>query len=253
MRILPVVINLDRRWDRYQRFQSMFPLPHVRYAAQDGIGVQSSGWDRVLINLLRLCKQNPRDMLHGLYGCWKSHYQVWEKLSQDWTHDAYLIMEDDITIGDDFPALFERVQDNITNQFDIYYLGGAVDENYTPPNLEQQWETIELGGLTVHRMHDHSWQGKPFGRGLYAYVLTRQGAERLVNLVARRAASVHWGFPAVDEWINRNRDGVAVCDVFPHRVWVENTGQINAHDSDVYRGPHTSNWQMAAHNQEEQP
>lgn len=233
MNILPVVINLDRRWDRYERFREIFPLPHVRFSAQDGTGTLSSGWDRVLINLLRQHKKNPRNMLHGLYGCWQSHYRVWERLSQDWTHDAYLIMEDDITVGDDFPELFKRVQKNITGRFDIYYLGGAVDENYTPPNLEGCWERIELGELTVHRMHDRNWQGKPFGRGLYAYILTRQGAERLLNVVAHRAACAHQGFPAVDEWINRNREPLAVCDVFPHRVWVENTGQTKINDSDV--------------------
>lgn len=236
MNVLPVVINLDRRWDRYQRFCEIFPLPHARFSAQDGTGTLSSGWDRVLINLLRQYKENPRAMLHGLYGCWQSHYRVWERLDQDWTHDAYLIMEDDITVGEDFADLFERVQKNITNQFDIYYLGGAVEENYVPPEIDLYWEEIEIGNLKVHRMHDRNWQGRPFGRGLYAYVLTRQGAHRLLDTVAKSAAATNRGFPAVDEWINRNRAPLRVCDVFPHRVWVENTGRIQDNDSDV--NPH---------------
>lgn len=233
MNILPVVINLDRRQDRYKRFCDTVPLPHVRFSAQDGIGTLASGWDRALINLLQAHAANPANLLPGIYGCWQSHYRLWERLSQDWNHDAYLIMEDDITVGEDVGKCFGRMSQNITTQFDIYYLGGAIEENYVPPHVDTYWERVPVGELEVHRMHDRSWQGRPFGRGLYAYVVTRLGACRLLETVAVSAAATSSGFPAVDEWVNRNREPLRVCDVFPHRVWVENTGKIRPHDSDI--------------------
>lgn len=231
MNIHPIVINLDRRQDRYRAFASRYPLNHSRFSAFDGYDQADSMWDRLLLEGLRRNPHNPRLAMAGIYGCWRSHLALWQQLEQERKWDAYLILEDDVTLSRDFLSLFLNLEKNLTGEFDIHYLGGAIQEGFQPASLETHWEAVPQGELTVYRMHDRRWVGRDFGRGLYAYILTQQGARKLISTLIDSLLTNNVQLQAVDEWVNRNRLPLSVCDIFPHQVWVENYGRFN--DSDV--------------------
>lgn len=231
MRIKPVVINLDRRSDRYSEFRHRVQLPHSRFSAFDGYDDMSGMWDHLLLEALRLNRNNSEQVMAGVYGCWRSHLAVWQELATQTVWDAYLILEDDVSVIPGFADTFQRVERNLTLDFDLVYLGGAIQREFVPRFIQENWEAVPQGDITVHRMHDRNWQGPDFGRGLYAYILTRGGAYKLTHMLINSILTGTGGLPAVDEWVNRNREPLSVGDVFPHPVWVENVGKLN--DSDV--------------------
>jgi len=215
-----IVINLDRRTDRYQEFLSNYTFgPHERFSGVDGKHVVNNGsltdFQKSFIQKLKRHAGVPDRHLSGVFGCWMSHLGVWKKLIEDEEADAYLIFEDDMRPTKNFNEKLSTVLNSIDNTFNIYYIGGRFKDSFMP-NSMSEWDELKIGQTTFYKAKNPEKCGFNHDRGLFAYILTKSGAENLINQLDKYPDDI----PAVDEWVNKDvelRKGV--CDVFPHLVW----------------------------------
>jgi len=119
-----VVVNLDRRPDRWERVQAMvaamdWPLKPLRRArAVDGRKVGKPSWWRAGA---------------GAWGCLQSHIQIIEQASMDGLRSV-LILEDDVTFCDDFSTRLAPFLDRVPDDWHQIYLGGQhLCQRKSPP------------------------------------------------------------------------------------------------------------------------
>lgn len=219
MKIKTIVINLDRREDRYAEFLRNYQGDHERFSAIDGKKVinQVSGWDLKLKTKLQQAISVPDRHLPGVFGCWKSHLGVWDQLVFDDEYDAYLIFEDDFHRNNNFEERLPGVLNAIDFSFDIYYIGGRTRSSFNPKNMNE-WIEVKKNGVSFYTSKNKVATGRDFDRGLFSYVLTKPGAKKLVSYVNEDMKNDRF-IIAVDEWINKNKQRIDVCDVFPHLTW----------------------------------
>jgi GR25 family glycosyltransferase involved in LPS biosynthesis len=220
------VINLDRREDRYARFLRTFEsfgLEHERFSAFDGKFILNSDnlndFEKILLQKLSSNPRNPKNQLPGLFGCWLSHYYLWKMLSFDENNEFYVIFEDDLYITGDFEERYPEVLSVVTQDFDIYYLGGRYRESFLPKGMSK-WSKTRLNGVDFYHSSDKKALDYDHDRGLFSYILTRTGARKMVEMLN---LSLHYegALAAVDGWVNENREKINVCDVFPHITWAK--------------------------------
>jgi GR25 family glycosyltransferase involved in LPS biosynthesis len=222
MNFKTIVINLDRRLDRYGEFLNNYRGgEHIRFSGVDGLReFEAEVYDlnnKLLFDKIRVHTGHPSNQWSGLYGCFKSHLSVWEMLARDEEADAYVIFEDDMRPVEGFEENLEFVKNNMDNTFELYYIGGRFRPNFSPSNISEWWE-FNVNDLKVHRYGNPAKKGYLYDRGLFAYILTREGARNFVNMVWDDVKNKP-SMPAVDEWICRNRAKIRLCDVFPHIFW----------------------------------
>ena len=222
MNFKTMVINLDRREDRYEQFLKVFTRNHERFSAYDGAlllkNEENLGeFETNLLNSLRSDRRNPPRHLNGVFGCWLSHYNLWEMLSKDENTDFYVIFEDDIKISSRFEEEYEKILENIDYSFDFYYLGGRFKENFVPMN-KQPWKMKKINDYEFGYSVDKTSLNYDHDRGLFSYVITKSAANKLVNLVHSHIKNVG-SIAAVDGWVNENRVFISTADVFPHLTW----------------------------------
>jgi GR25 family glycosyltransferase involved in LPS biosynthesis len=215
-----IVINLDRRADRYQEFLNNYTFgPHIRFSGFDGKHLIGSNALTDLQKSLLLKLKNhigvPDKHLPGVFGCWLSHFGVWNQLINDIETDAYLIFEDDMRPSKSFNKNLKKILSSIDNTFDIYYIGGRFKDSFTPNNLSD-WNEVIINGTTFYSAKNPGKCGVNHDRGLFSYILTKEGAKRLIS----RFPEYNKEIPAVDEWINKDVEiRKKVCDFFPHITW----------------------------------
>jgi GR25 family glycosyltransferase involved in LPS biosynthesis len=119
-----LVINLDRRSDRYQDFCTSCPFDYniiERISAIDGKDLDMSQFTDYKIN-------------NGAIGCFLSHIKTWE-IVQD-NNDFSIIFEDDITFSNDFnkmlPELINQLNTFPNDRPILCYISGRFSENYKP-------------------------------------------------------------------------------------------------------------------------
>lgn len=222
MRTKSVVINLDRRPDRYDQFLSNFPFDHERFSGVDGVSLVDSGklspFQSALLSQLGTGRRNPQKQMKGIFGCWLSHYAVWNDLLYDFEHDAYVIFEDDINTSSRFDKEFPRILENIDESFDIYYFGGRFEVDFVPRN-PSTWRLRRVNNLDVSYSVDRKTLNHDHDRGLFSYILTKPGAEKIVGYANESIQNSTVGIAAVDGWVNEMRGVLNMGDIFPHITW----------------------------------
>lgn len=222
MRTKNIVISLDRRPDRYQDFKSIFLREHYKFSGFDGKILFESGLKNEinlrLINKFEQSRCCPKSHVPGVLGCWRSHLGVWYKLYHDMEVDSYLIMEDDLKITENFFEVLDSVTEALPKTFDICYLGGRFKPNF---NIKQKnkWKSLTLSNRLVVYMADSNSYGHEFDRGLFCYILTKNGAKKLLDYFFNDLFSSENHIGAVDEWIYKNRNRYELCEVLPHVSW----------------------------------
>ena len=158
------VINLARSPDR-RRFIAdrlgRLGLEHEFFPAADGATLTEA--DLVNYDRKARLKAFGCDLLPNELGCYLSHYRIYQKIVAENIPRA-LILEDDVEIADDLPAILEALAE------------APVD-----------WELIRFSGLRARkgRKIEDILEGYRVVRlldvasGAQAYLLNRQGAEKL--------------------------------------------------------------------------
>jgi GR25 family glycosyltransferase involved in LPS biosynthesis len=140
-----LVINLDRRPDRYEDFCQSCPF-------DSSIVERVSGVDGKTINIGGAL---PSELLYkdyninsGAIGCFLSHRKTWEIISNtsdesDDSTEFSIVFEDDITFCDNFSVeihkLVSQLQTLKTDDAILCYISGRFFENYVPLRYEEEY------------------------------------------------------------------------------------------------------------------
>ena len=165
------IINLERRPDRKQDVELQlknYSISPSWINAVDGLQLDPTS------TLKELFSGNDFGSRRGVIGCALSHYQLWKELISDPVHDYYIIMEDDITLCENFKTKLDHVL--LCNQSDILYLGYHMFSSIRK-NIQSIYDTVtDLS--TIHPLDADLYIG-----GFFAYVIHKSGAQKLVKYI----------------------------------------------------------------------
>jgi len=170
-KLITKVINLDRRHDRWIKFQNEAKkyyeiLNYERFSAIDGSKLKPNR------QLNKIFEGNDYNMRRGIVGAALSHLQLWIKLlnSED---NFWLILEDDIKFVDNFDIklgkIFNEIQSN--NNWDIIFIG------HSAKNRNNISSTNKIEKYNTFRSLNES-----FG-GAFAYLISKNGAMKMLQYV----------------------------------------------------------------------
>lgn len=216
------VINLNKRPDRYQKFLETYTIGDAeRFPGIEGKekikNDELTDFEQNFLHKLKNSRRNPEKQIPGIFGCWMSHYYLWENLKNDEKTDFYVIFEDDIKTTDGFNKKIQEITKNINFSFDLYYFGGRFKENFVPNN-KTPWKKFLVGNQDVYYSTNKTILDYDHDRGLFSYVVTKPGAQKMVSLL-HSYIDQHESIAAVDGWINENRSLISTADFFPHVTW----------------------------------
>ncbi len=166
-----ILINLDEDRLRLQRTTQRLDelgLSWERLSAIHWRDLTSS--HQSLVDHKEQVRQGVR-VTPGDIGCWISHRLAHEKVVHG-PNDMALILEDDLCIKDDLPTVLQQIERGEAGDFDIIRLHRVkVRRKYVPLRKMK-------GGRSLGLMY-------PPDSGALAYVITRRGAQILMEKIPR--------------------------------------------------------------------
>ncbi len=178
------VINLDRRRDRYEKFvanHGSFSSKVRRVSAIDGRKLALTP------AIARLFRPNDFFWKKAVAGCALSHLQLWNQLANESAEaNAYLIMEDDVKMAPDWERQWRQAAHTIPDDWDVLYLGGILPPNM--PALASIKERVNDHWCRVapNQIFNQPYPTRYFHFCNYAYVLSRRGAQKIMNIINSR-------------------------------------------------------------------
>lgn len=200
------VINMARDLSRWQQLQARCPagIEFTRFDAIDGHQVVDKGRGWV---------QDVGRLTAPELGCLLSHVGVWQKvLDQDFP--LAVVMEDDVMFGDNFGERMQVFLSMLPKDFDLAYLGFNPDMHVqfeipgvgkvvvTVENQQYELATLETACYRLYR----AW-------GTCSYVISRQGAARLLDLVTNTAYAEYHYFKLADGLGNTGEFGAPLSPI----------------------------------------
>jgi GR25 family glycosyltransferase involved in LPS biosynthesis len=188
-----VCLNLDRRPNRWDRFQAnLFQADRrlaasvARYRAVDGSKTGVPSW----------YPAGP-----GAWGCIRSHVRIWEDaLTQGW--ESVLVFEDDALFCEDFAQRATEFLDAVPDDWDMIYLGGQhlYDHDWEavrgrgramPPQMLDDRRLV-LRCQNVNRTHAYAIRPAMMQRAIELCALLPQDAHTLTAYhVDNRLGTIH--------------------------------------------------------------
>ena len=199
------MINLEQDAERRQRVESRLRELGVdweRLPAIDGARLDSS--HEALVDRDAQAARGLR-ISPGEVGCWLSHRAAVRTIAEGSERMA-LILEDDLDIHEDLPAVLQHLESGVAGLFDVAYL-----HRY---RLKRRYQPVRpLGGK-----HTLGFV-RPVDSGTLAYVMTRDAAKCYIERVPRM---VHIADHALyQSWMH----GVVVCSIDPPVVLHRDEGR----------------------------
>lgn len=223
-----LVLNLDRRQDRYKTFLEMsqhYLTKIHRISAVDGktfdfkkfLGLFDTSHTKGQKKI-----KNPypdHNFRKGILGCSLSHYFMWKYILNNDSlddNDFVLILEDDIEYDDEFVyKLNNGLRYLVTDEkWDVTYVGYTDYKNTNDKKINDMF--IEFSG--DRRVH---------GGGTFAYFIRKKGARKLFE-----CANKHHMKQAVDWFMIEHYDEVISYKFEPELIFSKVATDIND-DSDV--------------------
>lgn len=176
------VINLDRRGDRMDRLYQTTPDLKDRATRFSAIEGKKLELTPTLARLFR-----PHDFMwkKAIMGCALSHLSLWWKLVNEHQDiNTFLILEDDVKLKPEWEARWKAAQPHLPDDWDIIYLGGIL-----PPNRDAFEHTKERVNEHFSRVAENNIFGQSppnryFHWCAYAYILSRRGAQKVLEVMA---------------------------------------------------------------------
>jgi len=178
------VINLKRREDRRAAFLEAHPYLKGRVKRIEAFDGKTLSLTPTLASLL---KGNDFFWKKAVAGCALSHMSAWSLLlSQPIDVNAFLIMEDDARLQDGWEDAWRKVYPRLPDGWDCVYLGGVLPPNRAgfAMNLERIAEG--LARVAPNTMFGQREPTRYFHFCAYAYVLSRKGAEKILQSIMDR-------------------------------------------------------------------
>ncbi len=198
------VINLDRRPDRLDLFDGRVnrKFAYSRYKAVDGYSLKPTRC------LEQLFDGNDFNLRCGMVGCALSHLDLWCRLVAKGDNnviDAYVILEDDIEMVENFGAHCQKLADN-TENWDLIILGhhSKLTEKCFPKNPISTPIGYKLGT-------DESFQISYGGTG--GYIISQSGAKKMLQYIHDKKM-----VKGIDTMIQLACDSLDIFYIYPHLI-----------------------------------
>ncbi len=193
------VINLDRTPERYKKVKKQLDeagVKHERFSAVDGYSLKLydpsksatfTGHDlkdgkyelkpnskyiikcpNIKLEYFSDFKVLDRTLTAGEFGCYCSHMEIWHNMI---LHNIKytLVLEDDITLEDEFNKKFDRLIKSLPQDWDIVYL-------YLKSPQEKQFNKVFFNEELLKVMPDNIFVYMAAG-----YLISKKGAKKLVK------------------------------------------------------------------------
>jgi GR25 family glycosyltransferase involved in LPS biosynthesis len=216
------VINLDRRTDRLESFRhhvAEVAGPDLtsrvqRFAAIDGRTLSLTP------EIQHLFRGNNFSYRRGFVGCALSHLALWEELAAG-AVPGFLILEDDVTLCPGFEGQMVELCGELEKRdlaFDLLLLG-CFDWH---PRPEDDFET----GCRLARLRP--FEGSRYIGGLFGYVVSRRGAQKLIAIVRRDGIQ-----SGIDRFVHHKETELELLVASPHVVRSRLVAPGSGLDSDI--------------------
>ncbi|QKF93916.1 glycosyl transferase family 25 [Fadolivirus algeromassiliense] len=168
-------INLKHRTDRNNNVISQLKKVTLLEKAERVDAIYGADLNINEISPQLITKQGKEDALNdkqrvytyltvGGIGCALSHRKTYQKIIDD-NISAALILEDDITIDDNFNENLNLLQNKIPNDYDILFLG------YHDTSIKYLNKSNNAFYTKPNKLY-----------GLFGYIVTNKGARKLLNI-----------------------------------------------------------------------
>lgn len=188
-------INLTTRPEKWlehiNKCQEIF-LPNVeRFEAINGKDYYMTS--PYIQNLFQFTQNfvGPNRNTHGIVGCALSHYELWKEIRD--INLPMLVMEDDITFQPRFVDKMGNLLNMLdTSDWDIIFIGYHIhEENYEEHQLKHTylqdnflpWELVSFEYMIKYGTHSDA--SGLHGGGTFGYLLSPQGANKLLDTVKK--------------------------------------------------------------------
>ena len=221
------MINLDRRPDRMEKFYKKYGdvYPNIiRFPAVDGKTYDFKNQMNLFdLKNYPLKQKNPygnHEYRAGVLGCALSHFNIWNKYRQIPSYkenDFILILEDDITLCDDFNIKLNNLIDDLDKdpKWGLVFLGFSDYRNFNDKKISDK--LIRFSGET--RLN---------GGGTYAYLIRKKAAEKLVQLALKYRIQ-----QPIDWFLIEQMDEIVMYKCVKDLVFSVVANNIDRADSDV--------------------
>lgn len=177
LNIKTVVINLDRRPDRWSKFcqqEEVKCLKYQRFSAVDGSRLKPNP------QLQRIFEGNDYNMREGIVGCAMSHIKLYIELINS-SYDAFCILEDDLDFVPKFREKFLRLYESLPVDWDMCYLGHHLWKEYR----EDKYGFLDKTKQPVPEKWDVAKSFLFSMGGTGGYLISKKGAKAILELINR--------------------------------------------------------------------
>lgn len=217
IKIKNVVINLDRRPDRYEEFKkNAINIDYERFSAVDGKLLKGNS------QLQFIFDNNDYNMRAGIVGCAMSHIKLYiELINSD--YDAYCILEDDITFNTNFNKKYIHLLDQLSKtDWDFVYLGHHLRYPDKHPECFNKEKLPIIEKYDVQKSFENSIGGTG------GYIITKKGAEKLLDFINKNGMT-----NAIDTVQQKACNIMNIYYVTPHLIFAECWRGTNNIDTDI--------------------
>jgi glycosyl transferase family 25 len=169
-KLLPIVcLNLERREDRKNNMIKLFEKKNIKnyefFKAIDWKELQPTEYIKNLFN------GNNFNYRKSIIACTLSHLNIWKKLINDPNNEAYIILEDDINIVDNFDYFNMQLNNIIEDKMDIIFIGYH--------KINKKINKVSLYDLEI-KIEPLNMNNFKIG-GSFGYIITKKAAKILIN------------------------------------------------------------------------
>lgn len=215
-------INLKKRADR--RFQMIKTFAKANIPTYNFFDAVDGSTLKLNLELTNLFRNNNFNYRCGVIGCALSHYNLWKKLIADPLSNYYVVFEDDVVFCENFNYLFSDTLAKIPADSDITYLG------YTMTAINREKYNHIYKNNTVSTVVVTNLALDIFGVGLFSYVISKKGAEKMVNYIAK------YGIQDPIDYVPL-KSNLKLYECRPHLVFTESVQNHSVNvDSDIQHG-----------------
>ncbi|GAQ93608.1 hypothetical protein KFL_017050010, partial [Klebsormidium nitens] len=182
------VLNLRRSRDRWADMRSKLGKMGMSARRLEGVDGSEMSVGLVRRDSTGMC---AAFCTPATIGCFLSHRNAWRQIVKRDLSSA-LILKDDAEFGPDFRDVIEAITLELPDDFDMLLLGcfQFCNQDDSVTAFETGWATVLSRGWPDRAVQFSEHLSIPgFTTGLHAYVLSRKGAEKLLDRFER--ASFH--------------------------------------------------------------
>lgn len=172
------LINLDRSSDRLSQMETEFGRAGIAFTRFSGVDTLRWSPEEVADFFRARPAFSPEERLPGDAGAFLSHLGVWREIAAA-EEPAAAVFEDDVHLAADLPNLL-GASDWLPDDADIVRL-----ESNAKMRLRDGRALALAPGRKLYRAASGTW-------GAAGYLITRQAAERLIELPASTHTHIDW-------------------------------------------------------------